>query len=459
MPEDLGLQGRAAVLEAMADVVQAALTLGAEIEGLDEVRQAAATVEKIEQLYPCTELLADMPEGKELTPKALYLKVQQLRTESSACFKAHQVQRAACFLQEALRIMQPYQHRWLAACKPGSNAERLRSAQLTMITNLALCYLQGQPGMAPEPGEALECCRQVLLVDPDNTKALLRRGRALALLGRPEEAATDFARVAELLEPSDPATRRELEEARRSVGQAGQPGRAGGAASGDAGAVPVPGSGYGASGDAGAAPVSGAREVDPQSWPEACLPTPQGQLGAHGIQECVAEVASTLHQAGEEAFVEALLGALRGAVERQYGEGHGKQVSRVVAMVQRMVRGETRQVYVPQKGQRLVSAHLHNLSPDQPVHDPSSHPWCAQLASVATSLLDELGPPGAGPSWERPAPWGFPHKDGASACAAQPLQRVMLLEGGAWIAGDGLPTARRDPTDTTRWPRDPLVVG
>jgi len=62
--------------------------------------------------------------------------------------------------------------------------------------------------------ESASECDRALQIDPGNTKALFRRGRANLRLDRGEEARTDLARAARA-EPNDRAIREELEAAKR----------------------------------------------------------------------------------------------------------------------------------------------------------------------------------------------------------------------------------------------------
>lgn len=77
--------------------------------------------------------------------------------------------------------------------------EEIKSLNLAAHLNLALCYLK-----IDETFDAKNSATEALKIDPNNVKALFRRGQALLKLGEPKEASNDFAKCLEI-EPGNAA--------------------------------------------------------------------------------------------------------------------------------------------------------------------------------------------------------------------------------------------------------------
>lgn len=83
--------------------------------------------------------------------------------------------------------------------------DQVQAVRLPLLLNLAAAKLK--LGVCHE---AAACCTEVLTHQPDNVKALFRRGKARAALGQTEEAAQDLQR-ARRLDPQDQGIARELQ--------------------------------------------------------------------------------------------------------------------------------------------------------------------------------------------------------------------------------------------------------
>eukprot|EP00439_Symbiodinium_sp_Y106_P059451 s2748_g8.t1 len=149
-------------------------------------------------------------------------------------------------------------------------------------------------------------------------------------------------------------------------------------------------------------------------WPDTQFPSPLGRLGTDEVQDYVSSLSETLEQEGDSAYMMELLYTIRHVVETQFGEGAGRQLPRIVLLVQGLTRGTGMvKTHEPGKGQRCLAARLDGLSMDsrgwngcshlmsqaeirctvaeQPLHDINSRfAWCQSLASQGPELLREL---------------------------------------------------------------------
>lgn len=163
---------------------------------------------------PCEHLSAEVLES-------LLTKAQAFREEGGDYFNERAIHCATSSYDSALQLLRPHQRRWQAKSETDTSlgeeedlVARLRAAHLAVLTNLALCLLQGEPPeIPPEPDRALECCQQALYLDSNNLKALFRKGKALAALRRFGQAETAIFRAARLA-PQDSAIRAELNRVR-----------------------------------------------------------------------------------------------------------------------------------------------------------------------------------------------------------------------------------------------------
>ncbi|KAM6257022.1 peptidyl-prolyl cis-trans isomerase FKBP8-like [Porphyrio hochstetteri] len=116
-----------------------------------------------------------------------------------------------------------------AAAPPGpQEEEELRDQRVKCLNNCAAAELKLQ-----RAGEALAACEAALRINPDNGRALLRRGQLLAQQGRDAEAALVLRRALEL----DPASKVRAGRAPGALGRAGVPR---GPGTGSAGVPPQP---------------------------------------------------------------------------------------------------------------------------------------------------------------------------------------------------------------------------
>jgi 3-phosphoinositide dependent protein kinase-1 len=131
-----------------------------------------------------------------------HLVVEQLKATGNEFFKQQLYAPAAASYTDALMALGPYG----AAGGDGTEAESAKAAlRVTCLLNRAACRLK----VREFPGAA-EDCSQVLAGDPDNVKALFRRGQALVELKKLEEAKVDLLRAAKLA-PKDSSIRQHYE--------------------------------------------------------------------------------------------------------------------------------------------------------------------------------------------------------------------------------------------------------
>lgn len=356
----------------------------------------------------CTPLAAaasaPATEGQEGPAKALspsledlLAEVQRLREQGRAHFKQGEVRQATGCYEEAVELLGLREDAWRGGgLREGGAESGLCAAAVAVLANLAQCYLQGEPlggasqpwpAVPPEPERALACCQEALDLEPRSCKALFRKGRALAELGRHAEAEAAFARAARL-EPQQAEVRRAWEASRRLA--------------------------------------------RPSAWPEEAFPTPLGSLGATALEELAQELTSALVEQGVAGYTRHMLFFLWAEAERRFGAGAGKELARVVPLVQRMTRGEAFSKHEPGAGPRKVFSYIEELMPEQPWHQLAEHPWCSELASEAGAIRTELRAQeeraahfGAG-LWEVPG-------EGSGLLAGE---AVVLLRKGVWVAGD-----------------------
>jgi serine/threonine protein kinase len=129
--------------------------------------------------------------------------VEQLKATGNDFFKQKLYAPAAASYTDALMALGPHG----AGSGGGTRAESDAKAALrvTCLLNRAACRLKVR-----EFSGAAEDCSQVLAGDPDNVKALFRRGQALVELQRLEEAKADLLRAAKLA-PKDQGIRQHYE--------------------------------------------------------------------------------------------------------------------------------------------------------------------------------------------------------------------------------------------------------
>jgi len=138
-------------------------------------------------------------------------KASGLRDQGGVHFKAGETHLASRSYEEAMAHLRKYEHQYRRVFYENDLEGKLCSTALATLTNLALCYLQGRPpDIDPDPTKALECCNEALELDTKNVKALFRKGKALAALGKWAQAEAEFALAADL-EPKDAAIKTELE--------------------------------------------------------------------------------------------------------------------------------------------------------------------------------------------------------------------------------------------------------
>jgi len=98
-------------------------------------------------------------------------------------------------LEQLMLREKPHDEEWLA----------LREQKIPLLLNFSQCKL-----LASEFYPVIEHCTEVLEIDPDNVKALYRRAKAHVGAWNPEEAKSDFGRVAELDSSLEVTCKKEL---------------------------------------------------------------------------------------------------------------------------------------------------------------------------------------------------------------------------------------------------------
>jgi len=86
---------------------------------------------------------------------------------------------------------------------------QIRELKLAHYCNLAMCHMKHGPKYL----KARDNCTKALAIDPDNVKALFRRGKCFAQLNELDEAKADFERVLQL-QPDNNEAKRELRSLR-----------------------------------------------------------------------------------------------------------------------------------------------------------------------------------------------------------------------------------------------------
>lgn len=86
----------------------------------------------------------------------------------------------------------------------GDLEKERNNLELTTNLNLALCYLKTDENLL-----AKEVCTKALELDPENEKALFRRGQAHLKLASPEDAIVDFQQVLKI-QPKNTAASKQI---------------------------------------------------------------------------------------------------------------------------------------------------------------------------------------------------------------------------------------------------------
>lgn len=131
------------------------------------------------------------------------LAVEQLKATGNDFFKQKLYAPAAASYTDALLALGP--HVASSGGGPETDSDAGAALRVSCLLNRAACRLK----VREFPGAA-EDCSQVLAGDPDNVKALFRRGQALVELQRLEEAKVDLLRAAKLA-PKDQGIRQHYE--------------------------------------------------------------------------------------------------------------------------------------------------------------------------------------------------------------------------------------------------------
>jgi len=164
--------------------------------GYDDLNQLLKEPQDLEFIFEV--LTIEEPEDYEketwqLNPEEKNDKVPELKEEGNRLYReghhgpaAERYAQALAILEQLMLREKPHDEEWL----------ELQKVKLPLLLNFAQCKL-----LEGEFYAVIEHCSEVLEVEPDNVKALYRRGRAHAGAWNPERAKKDLWRAAEL----DPA--------------------------------------------------------------------------------------------------------------------------------------------------------------------------------------------------------------------------------------------------------------
>ncbi|KAF2885821.1 hypothetical protein ILUMI_20363 [Ignelater luminosus] len=142
-------------------------------------------------------------EAWQMNEEEQLIRVQELKEKGNEVFKKGELKSAADMYAEAIGILE----RLLLREKPQSEEWlELNKLKLPLLLNFSQCKLNEGDFYA-----VIEHCSTVLKTDPDNIKALYRRGKAHVGAWNPTEAKNDFNRVLELDSSVKGAVKKELE--------------------------------------------------------------------------------------------------------------------------------------------------------------------------------------------------------------------------------------------------------
>ncbi|CAK8996450.1 unnamed protein product [Durusdinium trenchii] len=205
---------------------------------------------------------------------------------------------------------------------------QIRAAETAVLTNLSLCCLQGEVDWAPSPERAMQLCEIALTYDPDHVKAMRRMAHAFMALQRYEDAEAVLTSAARK-RPQDASLRQDLKRAQHRADEVRRKARDWEREAFRDLFERLPGF---------ATPEACNGEDQEDRWPETQFPTPQKCLGTQEVQDYVTHLSESLQQEGEAAYMMELLYTIRHAVEMQWGSGSGKQLPRIVPLVQALTR-------------------------------------------------------------------------------------------------------------------------
>lgn len=129
-------------------------------------------------------------EAWELNETEKLAAIQELREEGNRLYGEKNHDEATSKYSEALGMLEQL----MLIEKPGDEVwQNLNKIQIPLLLNFCQCKL-----LSKEYYTVIEHCNTVLKHQPDNVKALFRRGKAHIGAWNPEEAKTDLERVIEL---------------------------------------------------------------------------------------------------------------------------------------------------------------------------------------------------------------------------------------------------------------------
>jgi len=365
---------------------------GRALSDLERHREAVVVLERTAKLRPKDAGVRRELERVRLLAldDDLHRRVQHLREEGKQCVQRGETRTAARCFEEALTMLwdsdvppsredQAKDAVAAAALGTGSSKARRCVAQVGILVDLAGCYLLGAPSteelpeVTSDPRRTLDMCDLALILEPASAHAHLKRAEALQQVGEGTAARAALSRVARL-EPEEDSIRKELQRisgilkrerlAERRVFEGMFEQLEGFASSG--------------------------RPEGATQWPEDCWPTPLNTLGVDSVQAFANHLAMVLAEQGFAAYTMQLLHTLRHEIERHFGWGAGREMTRLVPLVQRITHGQVYRLEEPGHPLRLVVSYMEGLWPERPWHDEAEYPWTALLSEGAESILEEL---------------------------------------------------------------------
>jgi len=188
-------------------------------------------------------------------------------------------------------------------------AARSKACRVPTQLNLALCCLRLDPC---EASRALEMCESVLDAEPENAKAMYRKGKALIELDLLDEAEWELTRACKLL-PKDLSVRQDLQKLRQSMRDTAA------AEKRTYKGVFQKGAGFASDGrEAEAAGMAADTEPQPPKRGEAYKPFKKFEENPFATSENPAEEAVRLQDSGK---LEEAIWALEAALERSKRDG------------------------------------------------------------------------------------------------------------------------------------------
>ncbi|XP_014240637.1 aryl-hydrocarbon-interacting protein-like 1 [Cimex lectularius] len=171
---------------------------GLEYDDLDELMKNPCDLEFIIELISVEHSNEYEHETWQLNEEDRILQIPKLREEGNSLYKSKQYEKAAEKYSRAIGFLEQL----MLSEKPrASEWNELNKQKLPLLLNFAQCKL-----VLKEYYEVIEHCSSVLEFEPDNVKALYRRGKAHAAVWNGKEAKDDLTKALRL----DPSLEKDI---------------------------------------------------------------------------------------------------------------------------------------------------------------------------------------------------------------------------------------------------------